>query len=389
MTRIAPPAMRARLLPVLLVLLLAPAARAVRTVTVAELEQILVADRGQSDRHVAGELSGLVLTERVSYARLAQWESQFPGRHTQATLLLLTDESAFLSLPPSDVSPAPPPPLSAQAGMFNRVIDYVSKTIHDLPNFMATRTTLHFEESMRQTDEQSRSLGSDYAMRSMGTLGLPMESLNNLPLHLTGKSSTAVTYRHGEEVQSASSDKRHVLGLTTRGEFGPILSVVLSDAIRSSITWGYWQQTAAGKIAVFRYTVPAGKSHYLVGFHSGYAPAQSYPAYHGEIAIDPATGSILRLSILSEATPPSPMVGTGILVEYGPVAIGNRTSICPLRSVAISKMPILPDLQMVPTDSTPLQMRLNDAAFTHYHLFHAEARILSAEEANRLGVSPH
>lgn len=382
------PFMRARLVPVLLVLLLAPAARAARTVTVAELEQILAADSGHPDRHVAADLSDLVLTERVSYARLARWKSDFPGEHTQAALLLLADESAFLSLPLSDISSAPPPPLAAQGKMFDRVIDYVNRTMHELPNFIATRTTLHFEDAKRKA-ARSGSVESGSAIAPTDTPGLPIESLTYLPLRLTGKSTTVVTYRGGEEVQSVSSDRKSYLGLTTRGEFGPILGVVLSDAIHSRIAWGYWQQTAAGDVAVFRYTVPADKSHYLVGFHTSMEPVQSYPAYHGEIAIDPATGSILRISIISEIAPPSQMVGTGILVEYGPVVIGDRTAICPLRSVALSKMPLLPDLVRPLTAGTVLQTRLNDVAFTNYHLFHADVRILSAEEAKRLGVSPH
>ncbi|MGA8109257.1 MAG: hypothetical protein WB974_07465 [Acidobacteriaceae bacterium] len=101
----------ARLLLLLGFLVLVPAAQAAKPVTVAQLEQILETDRGQSDRHVAGQLAGLTLTERLSAERLDRWKSTFPGRRTQAALLLLADESAFLALPAADIANDAPPPL--------------------------------------------------------------------------------------------------------------------------------------------------------------------------------------------------------------------------------------------------------------------------------------
>jgi CRP-like cAMP-binding protein len=55
----------------LLLLLIPSIARAAKPVTIAQLDQILLADRGQSDGHVAGQLANLTLTERVTVQRLA------------------------------------------------------------------------------------------------------------------------------------------------------------------------------------------------------------------------------------------------------------------------------------------------------------------------------
>ncbi len=383
--------MRVRLLSsrlfVLLLLAFAPAAQAAKPVTVTELEQILQADRGQSDRHVAGLLAGLTLTERLSSARLEQSESAFPGRRAQAALLLLADESAFLSLPAADISSEPPPSQAFQEQIFGRVFEYARRAVHELPNFLATRTTLHFEDSLPQVMEQARNAASSGGISALGVPSLSTEAVNYLSLHQAGKSSVSVAYRDGEEIDTARGGE-HDLGLTTRGEFGPVLAVVLNDAAHSLVGWGYWQQTLTGHRAVFRYEVSPEKSHYQVGFHTGKDPVRSYPAYHGEIAVDPDTGSILRLSVISELAPPFQMIGTGILVEYGPVVIGDRTYICPLHGVALSKIPVL-DSGTLPTQPMPIQTRLNDVAFTNYHLFRAEARILSPEESQHLPESPH
>ena len=385
--------MCSRLIPLLTLLLLAPLARAAKPVTVAQLEQILIADRGQSDNRIAGELRGLTLTERATAARLAAWQAQFAGPRTQRALLLLADESSFQPLPASDISPDPPPGLHAEGKIFAAALVYASQTIHNLPNLMATRQTLHFEASPDQVMEQFENANAPanfaFGILSLGKPSPSMESPNYLPLHLTEKLSAPVTYRDGKEVRTGDADTRKPnLGLTTSGEFGPILSTVLGDALHSTLLWDYWQQHGGTRLAVFRYKVPAEKSHYLVEFPSGHAIARSNPAYHGEIAVDPATGAIDRISILSEPDPPFQSIGTGILVEYGPVVLAGRTYICPLHGVALSKTPVILGLESPHSAATPWQIHLNDVAFTRYHLFHADVRILTKEESQHLGNQP-
>lgn len=382
--------MRFRLVPLVAVLLFAPLARAARPVTVAQMEQILHEDQGQSDGRVAGQLAGLTLTERVTAERLADWQSRFPGRRTQQALLLLADESAFLPLPVSDISPDPPPGLPAEGKIFGAALVYANKTIRNLPNLMATRQTLHFEASPDEVMEQAENANAaaNFAggILSLGKPSPSMESVNTLPLQLTEKVSAPVTYRDGKEVRSGGGHGgKHNLGLTTTGEFGPILTIVLGDAIHGRILWDYWQQQGGTRLAVFRYQVPAEKSHYLVQFPSGHTIARTWPAYHGEIAVDPATGTIERISILSEASPPFQNAGTGILVEYGAVVLGGRSTICPLHGVAISKTPVVLGLDSLHSAETPWEIDLNDVAFTRYHLFRADVRILNKEESERLG----
>ena len=51
-----------------------------------------------------------------------------------------------------------------------------------------------------------------------------------------------------------------------------------------------------------------------------------YPAYHGEIEIDPATGEILRLSEVADPAPAQAMRAAKA-VEYAPVKIGDQSYI--------------------------------------------------------------
>jgi hypothetical protein len=111
------------------------------------------------------------------------------------------------------------------------------------------------------------------------------------------------------------------------------------------------------------------------------------PRYLGELAIDPGTGAILRLTMESEPgwirqpnlTPVLPVKGAAMMVEYGPVEIGRRKYVCPHRSVVIMRVRTVRTLTF--WDQTfdtyaPYEMLLNDMGYTDYHKFGSEARML-------------
>jgi len=117
---------------------------------------------------------------------------------------------------------------------------------------------------------------------------------------------------------------------------------------------------------------------------------QQFSAYHGEIAIDPADGTILRLTLIADLKKVDPVVTSDILVDYGPVAVGGKTYICPIKSISMSlaRVQIVGGMRMQnahgvltqPTENgtpPPLQTMLNEVEFEQYHLFHAEARVLT------------
>lgn len=363
---------------------------ALTPMTVAQLEQTLIADRDESDAKRAEQLAGFELTERVSAARLARWEADYRGKRTQEELVELADASSFLDLPPSEIPAMAAPDREAERQMLSRVIDYAAKVIPKLPNFLATRETIHFEDSpsLHRIEASGAGAGSNYhTMRteSFSTAMTPYE-----PLHITGRTSFPVAYRDGKEVDDLPGGKKArretvEMGLTTSGEFGPILSVVLSDAFRSHMEWGYWEQGSNDLVAVYRYRVPQEKSHYLVEFLNGSEWAHNYPAYGGEIAIDPAAGSIMRLTVVSELAAPYLTTSVAIRVDYAPIAIGDRTYICPVKGVAFSRLPAESNAWSTSGLTPPLQTRLNDVTFTNYHLFRADVRIMGADEKS----APH
>jgi VWFA-related protein len=354
-----------------------------KAITVAELEQKLAVDRGKPDADLAQQLSEFELTERLSATTLSRLNSSSPGTKTSEELRILADQSAFLSLPATEIPAIPPPDPATQRKMMAQVVDYVSRTIHQLPNFYATRATTHFEETPE--------------------VQTAWDTIPFRPLHKTSAFDVTVLYRDGQEVVDAGTTKakatsQKARGLNDWGVFGPILSTVFLDAAKSDLRWSHWEQTPTGTRAVFRYTVPLEKSHYQVHYCCVQAndptvdpmkPFDRLVAYRGEIAVDPAQGSILRLTVEAELKPADPISKADIMVEYGPVEIGGQSYICATRSVALSTAlsaytfnARFRDLSARWTPG-PQQKLLNDVAFEQYHMFRSDLRILPADEAQQ------
>ena len=127
------------------------------------------------------------------------------------------------------------------------VVNYVTKTTNQLPNFLAKRDTSSFED---------RPQSNYYSAK---------------PLQFVSRSSASVLYRDGQEVVDPTAVKGQkktpaVQGLTSWGEFGPILNTVLLDAAQSKLAWSHWEQGTGGPLMVFGFAVLARKSHYQVQY---------------------------------------------------------------------------------------------------------------------------
>ncbi len=298
---------------------------AAKRVTFEQLEQLLKATRGKSDREVVQRLSNLELTEQLSNAKLSSLSVDLRGPKAQEALVALADASAFLAPPSAEIPGDAAPDASAQRRMISLADEYLNETIPKLPNFFATRTTVRYEENPAADDGGSR--------------------IEYQPLHKVESSKATVLYRRGhEEVNSAATERTKAKTvepyLTTYGTFGPILGAE-NDAVASSdLSWKRWERGADRLRAVFSYQIPQEKSHFQVGYcclpeGDGTTSLQIVQGYHGEIMIDPETGAVLRLTIQADLNQGLPLVRSDILVDYGPVEIGGKTYICPVRSLAV------------------------------------------------------
>jgi hypothetical protein len=251
-----------------------------------------------------------------------------------------------------------------------------------LPDFYAQRTTTSFEDPAATLQDRNFSCGPP-------GLPLPCPSQDRAaslapsgetPLRPAGEFSTTVTYVDGQEVDGSGFDSLSLslpkLGLVTNGEFGPILTVTLGDALHGNIYWSHWEKGPTGLLAVLRYTVPADQSHYRVTLPDAGDEKPILPAYHGQFAIDPTNGAIYRITVIANPDPSHKDVITAIMVEYTSVVIGGMPYICPVKGVAFSKWLAPYPAAAAQSEQPLLVTRLNDVAFTRYHLFRSEMKIL-------------
>ncbi len=359
-------------------------ALAARPVSVAALKQILTEQTAahKSDGAIAQGISDLELTEELTVPTLGRITADMqPGPQTAQALELLADASVLLAPPANELPAAARPDMAAQRAMYTAALSYVMNSLRHLPDFLATRETRSFNDSPTIISH------SGYA---------PVTAM-----HAAGTFQRDITYRDGKEVgeaERASAKKAQgPVGLTTWGEFGPVLAIILTDSLKGRVTWSRWEDSAQGRVGVFRYEVPKAMSHYEVDFCCAWNRMDNVvssgptslayrgtPAYHGELFLDPATGAVLRVTLEAELGENEIIRRAAISLEYGPVEIGGASSICPTRSVAISQDMNRQGLTI--GGATPLT-RINETLFTGYHRFGSTSRILASVPANQPPIS--
>ncbi len=334
-----------------------------KRVPLEELQRILELDISDSEK--ARQLTGLELTVRLSERKLATLYAIAHGKRTRQQLRILADASAFLDPPAEEILTAPPPDASQQQHMMSLFSEYLASAIHKLPDYFARRITTRYQETAMYLDS----------------------GVNYQPLHQTDSSTTTVRYRNGREDTDAKSHSLRVGNpqLITYGVFGPALQDVLQAIRNGTLKWVRWEQDTAGRAAVFRASIPLDQSTRsawvcCVPDGDGKQAYQRYTGYHIDIAIDPGSGAVFRLSFQSDLKSTTPIGRSDIMIEYGPIEIGEKTYYCPLRSVSIMRsrsVRKLADADEWFMSYGPYITMLNDVGFDRYHMFRSESRILT------------
>ena len=366
-----------------------------KSVTVEQLSREIASSRKKSDSKIAGRLYSLQLTERLSTQKLNTLEAALPGPDSRRALVALADQAEFLDPPAAEIPNQPAPGFQQQREIMAKAVDYAAATLHRLPDLFARRDTIRYQDS-------PPGLQVVNSVSASGTF-VPYQ-----PLHPVSRSIATVLYRDGQELVRTKTDLNGAstpaaAGLTTVGEFGPIFSVVFGDLPKGKLAWSHWEQGAAGPVAVFSFQVPKADSHYQVEFCciSG-SVFKQFSAYHGELTVDPASGTILRLTLLADLSKDDPIAKAELMVEYGPVLLGGKTYFCPVKSISVSVAPMQGtqqgggpvNLNQAPMymrggptvvnnnggarSDAPLQTMLNEVVFDQYHLFRADVQILAA-----------
>jgi hypothetical protein len=342
-------------------------------VTAAQLEDFLTSSRTTklSDSAIADRLSVVTVDEQLSRKKLERIysESSF-GSKTIDQIQILAAASVFKAPPVAELPIKDAPDAAFQRRMLSSAADFAEHALRALPDFLATRTTMSYSNRL------------EFPLNKR----IPAKA----KMHFVGERRREITYSGGRETDDSnrqvSAPRRVDFGLTTWGEFGPILKVILSDSFKGSVSWSRWQLSDTGhELAVFSYKVPKSVSHYQIDFCCYQLVDGAYqipfcvnPGYHGELYIDPTRGTVERLTLEAELGENDPMTAAGIAVDYDVVEIGGNTYTCPVRGVAISK---IHDSEMEKILPGVLEYAVNVVQSSNYHKFGSSARIISSDSS--------
>lgn len=339
---------------------------AAETVTVDQLREFLTSKQTAKlkDAEVASRLSSVTLREQLTETTRKSILSQVKlGPKAAVQLDLLAEESMFQTPPASEIPTIAPPEFAAQRTLLEKARTYVEVTLHQLPDFLAMRDTAGFNDHPEADGAK------------------PM-------LRFTGETHREIAFRGGHEVRVGEGngndgEESALPGLTTWGEFGPILHVLFEDAPDEGFAWGRWQAMGNGdRAAVLRFAVPEASSHYSIALCCSHAEPtgadsslyQMRPGYHGELYLDPETGLVERVTLEADLAPGHTLRASGIAVEYGPVEIGGQRFSCPVDGVAVSE---IHDAQLEAQGGPGELHFVNRVRFLNYHKFGSTARILT------------
>ena len=342
---------------------------ATQHLTVAQLEQVL--QTGHGGGSVARQLSRVAVTERLSHATLQSLLAGVHDKRVRESLRRIADESTFLSPPASEISDDPPPDQTEQLRMLKAAAEYLGDAIPKLPDFSATRSAVYYRDVAPYPDLK----------------GSPAAE----PLHVEKEWKETVLYRQGQEAVISASTQIATAGsaLRTYGTFGPILSLLQAVSNTShDVTWGWWENSTNGRRAVFLYRTTSTPELNLIGccYPNGTRDTRIGISSdsHGEMAIDPETGAILRVQMISDLPGFVPTKRSDLMVSYGPVEIGGKVYIVPLRSVSIWRGRTVAALSQWNIGFAvwgPYQTQMNDFTFDQYHMSRANSRLLPGFES--------
>lgn len=275
----------------LVALLAAVPAFAAEHVAVDQLSREIASFGKEKDAKVADRLDDLQLTQRLSIKNMTALEARLPGHKSRRALIMLADQAEFLDLPAAEIPSRPAPDLEQQRAIMTKAVEYIQAAIRRLPNLYADRQSIRYEDTPILNRNHKK---GDYLVRG-------------LPMHFVDKSVARVLYREGREIiQNKAAGWNGLFpaipaGVGTNGEFGPIFSVFYEELQRGDLAWNHWENGPSGLEAVFRFKVPKAASKYEVTFCCvDLQSFRSYPAYHGELTVDPSSGTILRVTVIAD-----------------------------------------------------------------------------------------
>lgn len=341
--------------------------RAETKITVSQLDALLAEQhsQGKPDDATADKLKQVELTESLSPVAMNAFIKYQPGPLTIVQIRALALLSALLPPPPADLPTAPAPDTPTQTAIVARAVDYTVKQFSQLPAFTADKVTDHYQS------------GADAINVGAGVGGkMGHTELGDAPttpyIHYLGHNSSVIVSERGIELPPAKVKGKDPVshnGQISQSGSGPILGIILIDAGHGTMSWKRWETINGKQIAVFAFAVNRKQSHYQVnyccfpqtedvgnhgapiyaggnsgpttanyGTNTSFVPFKASVGYHGELFIDPETGTIVRLIAQAEMKPTDLVRQEDMRIDYTPVQVAGKKYIVPTQTMILTEV---------------------------------------------------
>jgi len=337
-----------------LVLMAAMPMSAASKLTVAQLRETLVTleQAQKDDADVASKLMTVELTEQLTRDARKGLAQYLPGPLSRDQADILEGRSAFLAPPATELPTAAAPDAAAQKAILAKAADYASKTYMQNPHLTATKVTSRFQ---------------DETVNTSSTPGLVVAATNSFQRKSEARTEP-VEIDHGIEKPSASQAKtkwgeNHEI---SEGDPGLNLGAVVQEAeAGGKIEWLRWETIDGKQAAVFSFAVDKKKAHYAVSYccfpstdtQSGIAasgtfapipgeiqsvttwrPFKKVVGYHGELYIDPESGTVVRVVARADLKPTEYVHQEMVRIDYGPILAGVKQYEAPIASYVVNEV---------------------------------------------------
>lgn len=355
---------------VLALLLFASNAWCAKKISVAQLEDLLrsMQEEKKSDTEISVALKQLELSEELTRSRMLSLVSHVPGPLSTEQIYVLEARSADRIPPESDLPPTPAPDSAAQKAILEKATAYVTGTYAQLPSLTVTKTTLRFQDNVEALASSSGLQG--------GAADVVVGSGFSNPasfVHYINSSEAQISLTHGAEKLPDQEDNtpwgaNKMIALKNPD---PSLTEVLHDVFSAeNIHWLRWESINGKPTAVFAFSVPHKSSHLDVNIccfpninqtgiatfytattaaalggggngggvtgnfqtNTNWQDFKSTAPYHGELFVDPQSGSVIRLIVQAELKPSDVVHEVDTRIDFSATRVNNQMYVLPVKT---------------------------------------------------------
>jgi hypothetical protein len=167
----------------------------------------------------------------------------------------------------------------------------------------------------------------------------------------------------------AALNTENLAGAVSKGEFGSALRWIFEPSAEASFEWIGRGRIRGQRVETFAYRVEAGNSRLQLRALTKAVVA----GFHGRVSIDPATGRVLRLTVLSEGPADFPIEESYAEVDYDWAVIAGERYLVPVRAETRMNERLPPD----PRGQQPARVTKyrNRMEFRDYREFKSESTL--------------